>query len=287
MKKILKIKIITFWFIKIELNNNYNYLKFKITSKFSKKNKNKILKNVKSIESHIKLNSEPINYRKIISLNIDNKEYTNKVLEKSYTNNIDFKKDKNLDIIKDKNSKNNNVYNNMNIEQRNLLNDNKLLYKDYNKKNINVPIKLNKNLIISKTENSSESKENNNNRNSVNFYGKIFYKYNNINNIMRNKKPILEENEKNNNNDKSINEFKQQNEQIKKGQIIKIENIGNNRILYKKVQRNEINKNQNKINVNTKQIKIESNQNNIKGKNFENKIILTTPNNTKKRAKFN
>ena len=257
--------------------NNYNYLKFKTTSKFSKKNKNKILKNVQSIESHIKLNSEPINNRKIISINIDNKEYRNKVIEKRYANNIDFKKDNNSDIIKDIRSKNNNIYNNVNIEQRNLLIDNKLLYKDYNKNNINIPIELNKNLIISTTENSSESKENNSNRNSVNFCGKIFSKYNNINNIVRNRKSIFEENEKNNNNDKSINKFNQQSEQIKKGQIIKIENIGNNRILYKKVQRNEINKNQNKINVNTKQIKIESNQNNIKGKNFENKIILTTP----------
>ena len=132
--------------------NNYNYLKFKAKSKFSKKDKNKTLKNEHDKETHMKLNSEPLNNRKITIINIDNRRYINKVIEKEHKHNQDLKIDNELDLINDINSHNKNFFNNKNTEKRNIIDDNQL-------KKCYIPTEINKNFILCGTERSSDSKE--------------------------------------------------------------------------------------------------------------------------------
>ena len=267
-QKIIKNKNNHYFIYKNRINN-YNYLKFKTKSKFSKKDKNKTLKNEHDKETHMKLNSEPLNNKKISLINIDKRRYINKVIEKEHKHNIDLKIDNELDLINDINSYNKNFSNNKNTEKRNIIDDNQL-------KKCYIPTEINKNFILCGAERSSGSKEiNNSNRNSANFNGKFFYKYKNINNMKINSEILSEESEKNNNY-QFVNESPQLKDTIKNRQIIKKENIENKGIIYKKVQSKEIYKNQNKIYSNPKEIKIELDHNSDKKNKFKHQISLTT-----------
>ena len=264
--------------------NNYNYLKFKTKSKFSKKDTKKSLKKnySKIIESHINLSSgiaKEISNKK--NKPAENKEFVNKISETEGKNSLNVKNTFEFSTINgNRSSTNKSLFNNIITEQNNKINDIKITHKENNNFtiNTNIPIGLNKMSIVDKTNDDPNSNDINNNRNSVNFSGRFFYKYRAINNINRKSISIFEETEKNNNN-KSIQESNQLKENIKKGKIIKIENIENNRILYKKIQRNEINKNSNKIYEAPKQIKRENEQKDNKEKILDKAITLTTPTN--------
>ena len=242
--------------------NNYNYLKFKTKSKFSKKEHNKsLIKNYSTImKSHIKITSEPIQEQNNRRSKLKEKrEYMDKIIKPDEKNSLQIKNNNQISKINDVNSIYIKSFDNTITEQRNKIKDIKLVYKEseqnrFIKNNNNVPIALSKNIIKEKiNENSNLIDVNNNNRNSANSNGSFFYKYRVINNQNRKAKSILEENEKNNNN-QSMRNSVQQKDNIKKNKIIKIENIQNNRVIYKKIQRSEINKNQNKINTNPNQI---------------------------------
>ena len=241
--------------------NNYNYLKFKTKSKFSKKEHNKsLIKNYSTImKSHIKITSEPIQEQNNRRSKLKEKrEYMDKIIKPDEKNSLQIKNNNQISKINEVNSIYIKSFDNTITEQRNKIKDIKLVYKENEQnrfiKNNNVSIALSKNIIKEKiNENPNLIDVNNNNRNSANSNGSFFYKYRVINNQNRKAKSILEENEKNNNNQSMRNSI-QQKDNIKKNKIIKIENIQNNRVIYKKIQRSEINKNQNKINTNPNQI---------------------------------
>lgn len=239
--------------------NNYNYLKFKTKSKFSKKEHNKSLKKNYStiVKSNIKISLEPIREQNKRQDKLkESQEYVNKEGKLEDKNSLKIKNNNEFSKINNNSSRTKNNFNNK-------ITDIKLVHKenDQNKfiKNYKVPIALNKKIIVDKIyENPNSMDMNNSNRNSINCSSLFFYKYRDINNLNRKTKSILEETEKNNNN-QSIKESIQFKDNIKKNKIIKIENIQNNRVIYKKIQRSEINKNQNKINSNPNPIKKEIN----------------------------
>lgn len=219
--------------------NNYNYLKFKNTSKFSKKEKQKNLTKNKNNQSdtHMKLSSGPIKYLN----NLDDKIPENK---ENIINTLDLGKKSKISI---KNNINENTK--INGTNSNNINDvikqkNKINTKDEYNNSIkiqNFPIGLNKKNLFEKSNDNSIDNISNN-RNSVNFSKRFFYKYKGINNINRKVKSILEETEKNNNN-QSINDSNKTKNNIKEDKIIKNEIEENNRIINKKIQRNIIYKN--------------------------------------------
>ena len=225
--------------------NNYNYLKFKTKSKFSKKEHNKSLKkNYSTIK-------EQNNRKDKLK---ESQEYINKEVKIEDKNSLKLKNNKEFSSINNNSSRTKNNFNNK-------ITDIKLVHKEneQNKfiKNFKVPIALNKKIIADKIyENPNSMDMNNSNRNSINCSSFFFYKNRDINNVNRKTKSILEETEKNNNN-QSIKESTQFKDNIKKNKIIKIENIQNNRVIYKKIQRSEINRNQNKIYTNPNPIKKE------------------------------
>ena len=137
--------------------NNYNYLKFKNISKFSKKEKQK-------------------NLNDKISENRKNMNYTLESGKKSIISIKDYSKE---------NSKINGIIsNNINniIEQKNKI-DTKDEFIQNSIKIPNFPIGLNKkNLFENTNDNSIDN--NSNNRNSVNFSKRFFYKYKGINSLI-------------------------------------------------------------------------------------------------------
>ena len=267
--------------------NNYNYLKFKNISKFSKKEKEKTLTKNHTItqESHTKLSSGPIRGINNIKYNLNkNKENSISAFEEEKENLDTIKKDNEFATINEIYWTNNTIFNNIISEQNNKKDDRNLIRKENNNnsfiKNSNVSTALSKKINMDKSnENSISVENNNNNRNSVNFSGRFFYKYRAVNNINRKAKSFLEEAEKDNNNDQTMNDTKQIIDNIKKGKIIKIDNIEKNRIINKKVPRNEIIKNSKKIYTIPKLIKKEINQNENKEKINNKRMIPTNPTN--------
>ena len=285
-KKYFPIKYNHYYIYKNRINN-YNYLKYKTKSKFSKQDKKKSLKQNYStiIGTHINLSSGIIkesNNRK--HKIFEKKEPKNKTTE---TENKNFSEVKNENEFSTINSYISSINRNMSSvitkEQNNKIKEAKIIHKENNNdtsiKNPNIPIGLNKMIIMDKTnENPNSIDINNNNRNSVNITRRFFYKYRAINNANQKSKSILEETEKNNNN-QSMKETPQLKDKIKLGKIIKIENIENNGIASKKIQRNERNKNQSEININPKPIKKEEEQKENKEIIFNKVIVLTSPTN--------
>ena len=267
--------------------NNYNYLKFKNISKFSKKEKEKTLTKNYTItqESHTKLSSGPIRGINNIKYNLNkNKENSISAFEEEKENFDTIKKENEFATINEINWTNNTIFNNIISEQKNKKDDRNLMGKENNNnsfiRNSNVSTALSKKINMDKSnENSISVENNNNNRNSVNFSGRFFYKYRAVNNINRKAKSFLEEAEKDNNNDQTMNDTKQIIDNIKKGKIIKIDNIEKNRIINKKVPRNEIIKNSKKIYTSPKLIKKEINQNENKEKINNKRMIPTNPTN--------
>ena len=237
--------------------NNYNYLKFKTKSKFSKKEHNKSLKKNYStiVKTNIKISLESIKEKNNRKDKLkESQEYINKEVKIEDKNSLKLKNNKEFSSINNNSSRTKNNFNNK-------ITDIKLVHKEneQNKfiKNFKVPIALNKKIIADKIyENPNSMDMNNSNRNSINCSSFFFYKNRDINNVNRKTKSILEETEKNNNN-QSIKESTQFKDNIKKNKIIKIENIQNNRVIYKKIQRSEINRNQSKIYTNPNPIKKE------------------------------
>ena len=282
-KKIKKINLKSFqnkfnhYYIYKNRINNYNYLKFKNISKFSIKEKDKnITKNVSmQKETHMKYSSGPIK---------DLNNIKNEILEnkESIINTLKLGKNSNI-LLKDSNeftkhipisSNTNNI-----IEPKNKINDFKVKTKDgdiHTSINIqNFPFGLSKINLCDKTNDNSID-NNSNNRNSVNFSKRFFYKYKGINNINEKAKSILEETEKNNNN-QSINNTNKINENnIKENNILKNENKEKNRIAYKKIQRNIIYKNIKKNYMNPLSLN-QTNQNKNTDNNL-NKTMLTSNN---------
>lgn len=256
--------------------NNYNYLKFKKVSKFSKKEKKKELteKYNTIMETHIKLFSDPIKKED------KNKFNENNIIlsERKVENTKKIQTSNEFSTINGTNSTNKIIFNSIINEQRNKLNDMKLINKENDNnfiKNKNIPIGLSKKITIDKANENINSIDNNN-RNSINYSRRFFYKYKANNDINIKSKSILEENEKININ-QTINEAKKIKDNIKKEKIIKIENLENNRIQSKKVQRNNINKNSNSIYISNRVIKEEINLNVNKEKNLNKTIALTSP----------
>ena len=251
--------------------NNYNYLKFKNISKFSKKEKQKNLtKNINiQNDSHIKSPSGPIkdlkNLNDKISENRENMNYTLELGKKSIISIKDYNKE---------NSKINGIIsNNINhiIEQKNKINT-KDEFIHNSIKIPNFPIGLNKkNLFENTNDNSIDN--NSNNRNSVNFSKRFFYKYKGINNINRKAKSILEETEKNNNN-QSINDSNKTKDNIKEDKIIKNVIEEKNRIAYKKIQRNIIYKNIKKNYISPLSLN-QQNQNNNTENNLNKTMLIS------------
>ena len=229
--------------------NNYNYLKYKKASKFSKKERKSALKNnfIGIKETHIKTSSEPVEESKdgkkrSVEIKKNNKSTLN--IENKYI--IELKKDDENSKFNYVNLNNKKISNSIITEKRNKINEEKLLEKDnkikYSIKKEEFPIGLNKkNYLLDKQYDINSSIENNNNRNSTNLSRKFFYKYQGINNIKAKTKLIIEENEKNNNN-QSVNISIQTKDYIKKREISKVEVDKNKRIISKKIQRYEINK---------------------------------------------
>ena len=111
-------------------------------------------------------------------------------------------------------------------------------------------ISLIKKLYLEQKDNIYNSIENNiDNRNSINFTRKFEYKFNPINNKNRKTKSFLEETEKNNN--QSINEKNKIQDNIIKENETKHEKIGRKRFIFKKIQKNDSNKELKKIYTNT------------------------------------
>ena len=248
--------------------NNYNYLKFKNASKFSKKEKQtnltKIIDNIN--ETHMKISSGPIKYLNNIKDKIsENKEIINHTLDLGKKNNISLKENE-YTTIKDSisNNKNNKII------QKNKINDIKMMQNDdaiHNSIKIqNFPIGLSKKNLFDKTNDNSIDISNN--RNSVNFSKRFFYKYKGINNINKKSKTILEETEKNNNN-QSLNDTNLIKDNIKKDKIIQNEKEENNRVSYKKIQRNIIYKNAKNTPISLNK----TNQNNNIDNNFNKTMI--------------
>ena len=265
--------------------NNYNYLKFKRTSKFSKKeNKKSLKKNYSTIiESNIQLFScknKGINARK--NKACENKD-KNIILERENKNTNKIKTDNEYSTINDTWTTNKTTFNSSVKEPK--INDIKLVCKEKNENDIiqnsNNKIGLNKKIIIDNSnniENNNSIDKNNNIRNSANFSRRFFYKYRAIN-INRKSKSALEETE-NNNNNQSINESKQIKDNIKKEKIENIEKLPNKRFIHKQVQKNEKRKNSNIFYKSPKFIKSDMNQNVIKDKNLSKKnLIINTTNN--------
>lgn len=230
--------------------NNYNYLKYKNISKFSKKeNKKNLTRNFTTKkENLLKISSEIIKENNITK-NIINEDKEN------YNTTIDpikkFKIANELSKTKDKARSTTFIFNKIDIEQKNKMNGIKLSHKDNN----DFSIGLRKNSIFDSSKEKSNFIENNSNRNSINFTRKYYWKYKAINNINRRTKSTIEEDEKNNNK-QSIRDSMKHHDNIKQ---IKLEN---NRITNKRIKRNEINSK--KINTNGNEIKTEINQNGFK-----------------------
>ena len=250
--------------------NNYNYLKFKKVSKFSKNEKHSTLKNnFNSIkETHIKTSSELVEESKngkkrSVDIKINNKTLLNR---ENIRYIINLKKVNDISKINDIKLNNKKISISIVTSPRNKINEAKILEEDnkinYSIKKEDFPIGLNKkNYLLDKQYDIIDSLENNNNRNSTNLSRRFFYKYRVINNIKAKTKSIFEENEKNNNN-QSINVSMQIKDNIKNREISKVEVDKNKRIISKKIQRHEINKNSETNLTNILSIKKDTNQNN-------------------------
>ena len=237
--------------------NNYNYLKYKNISKFSKKeNKKNLKKNYSTIlESHTKISSshfQEIDKKNKIS-DIKEKKDESKEVEYKNKNKFKFNLKRGIESSTLNNTESNskNIINSIIKDGKDKKNEHKIKSDENNLINTqNNPISLIKKISLDKNDKqiSNSNEDNKDIRNSVNFSRRFVYKFHPINNINRKTKSFLEENEKNNNNNnKSINESIQIQENVKKEKKINLENIENNKNIFTRFQRQFPNKEYKKI----------------------------------------